>query len=199
MPLQVTVDAGQPPVTVADAKLHLRVDHAADDALIGRLVDAAERHVQDWTRLQLRARTIVEHLDDFPGAGSDGLRVFRPSGTPVQEIKSVKYFDTAGVLQTLDASAWQADVLSVPARVLPAPGADWPSVQAGRLLAVQVEYTCGHTPQTCPPTAKQAILLLVGHWYENREAVVAGTIATEVQLAAAHLLGSLWHGRLTGG
>ena len=38
------------------------------------------------------------------------------------------------------------------------------------------------------PDVEQAILLLVGHWYANREAVAVGTIATAMPLAVERLL-----------
>lgn len=38
------------------------------------------------------------------------------------------------------------------------------------------------------PDVEQAILLLVGHWFANREGVAMGTISTTVPLAVERLL-----------
>jgi uncharacterized phiE125 gp8 family phage protein len=173
------------------------VDHESDDSLIGDLVAAAAGQVEAWTGRAMVVRTYTLYLDAFPAAGPDGRRTLRLPMPPLAEVKFVKYFDEDGADRTMDEADYQVDSAGEPARLLPAPGEDWPATQDGRINAVRVQFNAGHADAaSCPREARQAVLLLVGHWYENREAVVTGTIATEIQLGVRAILGPLWHGHL---
>lgn len=172
------------PLDLAEAKLHLRVDHGHEDALISALIRAA----REWTENYL-ARTLIESqwemtLDAFPC----GL-IEIPFG-PVTEIGAVEYVDLDGVDSLADeGDIWQADLGMVPARLVPVNGQSWPATKA-QLNAVKITYTAGYgeTGTSVPEPIRQAMKLLIGDWYENRGQSVIGTLVEELPMAVPHLL-----------
>lgn len=199
------------PVTLAELRQQLRLVSTNDDTLVTSLGIAARQYVETVTRRALMTQTWTLYLDRFPTYWQDwnnwtGRRTWARSARrlstdayrdvtirleqpPVQSISSVKYYDTASVLQTLDPVQYITDVANEPARLVPAPGFYWPTAQY-QVNAVQIEFVAGFASAALvPETLKAAIKLLVGHWYENRVAVTEGTTA-EMPLAVRSLLES---------
>ena len=104
---------------------------------------------------------------------------------PVTSVTSVTYYDDNNDLQTLSASNWEADVLGNPARFRLK---SIPSVY-DRMGALQVYFTCGYSSaDLVPKDIKQALLLIIGHLYENRQDVVTGTQVNEMPLASRYIM-----------
>lgn len=161
MAIVITAAATVFPVTTAEAKTHLRVDGTAEDTYIGELVKAATNHVEMFCGRSYSAQTLTLYLDEF----TSEILLLRG---PVASVSSVKYYDTAGTLQTLPTTVYQSDTYSDPATITLKDGQSWPDVQA-RKNAVEVAYTVGSA--TVPDAVKLAIKLLVGQWFEMRSAV----------------------------
>lgn len=174
-------------LSIDDAIAHLRLeDDAPDVDLVEALCAAADRHVEQVTRRCLLTQQWRLTLDAFPCTDDPTIRL---PLAPVASVQSVTYVDTAGATQTLSAGAYQVDVTSLPPRLLPAPGTSWPRTREGAIAAVAVTFTAGYGANTAVPAdLKSALRLLLGHLYENREAVVTGTIVTTVPLAVEALL-----------
>lgn len=158
-------------VAIADLRQHLKLDTTAgvhaDDALVLALAASAAEFCEHACDRSFGEQTLELALDAFPVQVAIAL----PRG-PVTSIVSLKYLDADGVEQTLDSADYALDDYSTPAFVVPAVDTVWPSTYAA-INAVKVRYTAG--ANTLPPTIKSAILLLVGHWYEHREAVATGS------------------------
>ena len=183
MGLTLTTAPAAEPVTLVEAKAHLKVEVDADDTLISALVEAARQHAERFLNRQLVTATWKLTLDRWPEGTT--VRLPRP---PLSTITSVKYIDTAGDQQTLDAASYTVDAESEPGRVVPAYGVSWPAVRS-IINAIEISYTAGYGDADAVPQAiKQAILFLVGHWYEHREEVVDGTSPCELPQAARMLL-----------
>ncbi len=90
------------PVSLAEAKLHLRVDDNADDVLIGALITAARQHAEHDTRRALVTQTWKLVLDAFPES------VITLDRAPVSAVVSVVYTDPDGVSQTLAPGGYRA-------------------------------------------------------------------------------------------
>jgi uncharacterized phiE125 gp8 family phage protein len=178
------------PVSLADAKLHLRETGTAQDALIRSLIASARQQAEELTRRAFMTQSWSVYLDAFPLAMRDFR--FGPVGSPlwpyqtkpaaaielprppVQSITWVKYYDqAAGALQTLDPTLYILDAASEPARLFPAPGASWPATQL-RPNAVEVRYVAGYgaDAETVPEPIRSWMLLRLAAMYENREEVV---------------------------
>jgi uncharacterized phiE125 gp8 family phage protein len=181
MPLKLITSPVAEPITLAEAKLHLRVDVSDDDALIGALITSARQAAEHEIGRALMLQTLELSLDSFSqetGNQCDRhtyrIVLPRPPLASVAPVVSVKYLDTVGVLQTLDPSAYVIDDHSEPARLMPAYGTSWPSVRC-QPNAVLIRYQAGYaTAADVPAAIKSWMLLQIGAMYENREAVAAG-------------------------
>lgn len=179
----VTAPAAEP-ITLAEAKAHLRVDITDDDSLITALITAARQHVEVITRRQLITATWDLTLDTWP----DGDTILVPL-PPLQSVTSITYKDSAGTVYTLPTIDYIVDTAEEPGRVVLAYGKTWPSTTLYPAGAITVRFTAGYGAAAAVPQAiKQALLLMIGHWYENREAVAGGTVQREVPFAVEALL-----------
>ena len=162
--------AGPPaaePVTLADALTHLHevADGGANDAYITSLISVARQACEDRTERTLISTPWLLQLDAFPTCGAIALR-----SAPVLAVQSVQYLDEGGVWQTLGPAAYVLDAASVPARLVPAPGAEWPRTQVDAINAVRVSYTAGYgtTAAAVPLPLRQWILCYLHELYQNR-------------------------------
>lgn len=182
MPLTLVTAPTVEPLTVAEARQHLRVDGNDQDDVIARLVAAARRRCEAFTRRAFVTQTWDLTLDAFPCWTID---LPRP---PLQSVTHVKYLDTSGVQQTLSAALYTVDTKSEWARITPAYGQSWPSTR-DQVNAVEVRFVAGFgQPSTVPDDIKAAMLLMVGHLYEHREEV-ADLQTYRVPVAVEALLG----------
>ena len=248
------------PLSLAEAKLHLRVDGTADDTLIPPRISSARQYVEDFTGRDLVDQSHKLLLDAFPSW------VELP-GSPLVSVTSVTYIDENGATQTAAASLYDVDITTEPGTLRLAFDQTWPSTRStpnavtinydtgyvvpftvnttsdvftstartftdadivrvhnsggsdGALPAELAEKTDYHIrdvsgatfklsaaaggaaiditaagtgthyigPQVVPDFLLAAILLLVSHWYEHRDAVCEGGLA-EVPLTVKDLL-----------
>lgn len=172
----LTVAPTVEPFELAEAKAHLRVDFDDDDATIAGLIVAVRQHFEKETRRALVNQTWRATFWGFPRAG-----MIRPHGPlrigkgPISAISEIKYYDSANVLRTLDAALYQVDTTGEIAEIWPAVDQCWPDFQR-RPDAVQVTFVAGYgaAAANIPQLFKQCMLLLLGHWYANREIMLAG-------------------------
>jgi uncharacterized phiE125 gp8 family phage protein len=165
MSWSVTTPPDAEPVTLEEAKAHLRIDDTASDTLVTTLIQAAREHVEMVCERALMPQVWTERQDSFPA-------VLALRGGMVSAVSSVKYVDADGAQQALDAAAYLADLTKEPATVQPVYGTEWP-VTRQQPGAVAVEYAVGYADAASVPAAlKAAILLIVGDLYANREASV---------------------------
>jgi uncharacterized phiE125 gp8 family phage protein len=150
------------PVTLAEARAHLRVTSTTEDALILALLYAATEHAEDFTRRRFITQTWELVLDRFP-------EEFALPNPPLQSVSSLKYLDEAHVEQTLASSAYQVDVVSEPGRVTAAIDTSWPSLSE-KINAVTLRFVCGYGGATKVPFAiKAAVLLHVEAHFDKDE------------------------------
>lgn len=170
------------PVTLAEAKAHLRVDTAADDALISSLIVTSRLHIEAALGLALIAQSWSLRLNEWPLHGAVVLPL-----RPVTAVTAVKVTDAAGAPITLAASLYLLDRASIPSRLLPTDSWVAPGVAAN---GIAIDFTAGYgaVAADVPQPIRQALLLLVAHWYENREPVRAGDHAAPVPLTVNDLL-----------
>lgn len=196
------------PVSLEEAKLHLRVDGDEEDALIATQIRAATENAEAYTGRALATAKYRLVLDGPPlgrlgaprlhpeveipvsfGQGffsvtlsKRGLKIPLP---PLQSVEAVRYIDPDGATQVLDSSAYVVDVANEPGRLVMLQG--WPALSTNRPGALSVEFTAGYAQGKVPAAIKAGILLHVGYLYANREPI-AGYVGGFVQWAAVEAL-----------
>lgn len=167
------------PVTLAEAKLHLRVDHTDDDTLITELIKAARVFVEKFTARALVEQTWELVIDAFP---TNEILIPLP---PLISVTSIKYDDLDGAEQTLPGTEYSVDTVSQPGWVVPVT-TGWPSSVFNGINSVRIQYAAGYASANSPPTdnvpssLKSAILLQIGNLYQNRESQVVGTVVNQL-------------------
>ncbi len=176
-------------VTLSEAKAHLRVDVDDDDVLIQALIDTAVAHLEGRGGVLGRAlltQTWDLRLDGFP---ADDSYIDLPL-PPLQSVGLIEYTDRDGVTQIMATSDYRVNTRTLVGRVTLAPTKVWPETIADDVGVVRIRFTAGYgAASAVPPPIKQAILLLVGPWYQNREAV--GQVGQPVALAVEALTAPL--------
>lgn len=175
MTLKLITGPASEPLTLDEAKLHLRVDHSADDALITSIIVAARQGAEHLTGRALITQTWELALDAFPVAG---IAIARAG---VQAITSVTYVDVAGATQTLASNTYSLDAETTPAWLLPAIDTTWPDT-LDTANALRVRFTCGYgdAASDVPDGIKAWMRLQIGAMYAQREAFVVGKPAVEI-------------------
>lgn len=198
MTWKVAVQPTTEPITLAEARMHLRlttdsVDSPAEethpeDLLVSALVTAARQYAETYLQRALCDQQVEVVLDSFPSN-----EIALPL-SPIVEVLYLTYVDENGDSQTLDPSQYVLDNDQEPGWLLPLIDTTWPTTY-GVINAVRIRYRAGYSSpddspndRPIPEVIKRAMLLLVGNWYENREATVIGTIATTLDLAVKEML-----------
>ena len=178
MPLQLVTPPAEEPVSLAEAKQHLRVDGGDDDLLIGSLITAARQAAETKTGRQLITARWKLLLDAFPGPlmqSASGASFSLPGHAillakcPVQSVVSIEYLDMNGTTQVMPSSDYVLDAACEPARLTPAFGKTWPPTLP-QMGAVSVTFDAGYgTASAVPEGLKSWIKLRVGSLYGHRE------------------------------
>ncbi len=179
MPLELVTPPAIEPVTLDDAKAHLKVDTTDDDALITALIAAARARAEWHTRRAFITQSWTLWLDCWPGAQGDddlppALSTTPPLPVqiplpPLQSVASITTYamdDSATVMST---SLYQVDTASAPARVALKIGATVP-VNLRAMNAIAIAFTAGYgdAASDVPDAIKRAILMIVADLYANR-------------------------------
>jgi len=183
MALALTSAPAVEPVSLAEAKAHLRVDEDAEDNLISALMTSARSWVERQYGLALITQGWSLYLDRVPEGGAVALPL-----APLQTVESIRLHAEDGGATELEAGDYAYDALSKPARLV------FKSVSGGaslrRLNGIEIAYRCGFGDgaDDVPAPIRQALLLLIAHWFERREPVLAGGEPPEVPAMVAGLL-----------
>jgi uncharacterized phiE125 gp8 family phage protein len=159
------------PIDLAEAKLHLRIDHDDENTLISNLITLARQEIERLTGLCLAEQSWILTYDRWPG------REIKLPIWPVVMVDGISYLDEEGTSTPIDEDDYLLDTFSRPARIVLAKNASWPGVELWPVNGVQITLTAGYNMDGCtgseemPMRYRQAMLLMIGHYYENREAV----------------------------
>ena len=183
MSLSVAVAPSAEPLSLADAKTHLRVSTTASDAYITALVTVARRHVENVTGRALITQTLDYTLVELSN------RMTLPRA-PVQSITSVKLYSDANAESTVAASVYNTSSASESVAVVLNDAESWPSVTLRSFDPVVIRFVAGYgvAASSVPEDFVHAIKLLVGHWFETREPIVVGSITAPVPMTVDALL-----------
>ncbi len=197
--LQLTVDSAVEIITIAEAKIYIRVDGSDEDSLITDMIKMARLKIESYTSRAFINQTFDYFIDMFPSnfrrepwwdgtrTGRSDHHLFNQSDflklpkSPVTSITSISTFAADNTETTFDASNFRLDNASVPARIVLNDNAVWPS-DLRDTQAVKIVFVAGYgaTAADVPALVKQATYSLVAHYYENR-GDMGGEIPTNIK------------------
>jgi uncharacterized phiE125 gp8 family phage protein len=195
MNLKVLARGTSEPVTLAEAKLHLRVDVTDDDALITAMISAAREMIERYTSRTLIYTAYRMTMDmwtwDIELPRSPAIEAAANLVTGINYITPrIRYWDNDYVQQTITYADDDFELLldnNPPLLVLP-PSTIWPITAPLQRGAIEIDWIAGYGSSSTgiPQLLRLAIMMLVAHWYEHREAV--GSFGSEVPLAVDSVL-----------
>jgi uncharacterized phiE125 gp8 family phage protein len=165
------------PVSLAEAKAHIRVTHNDDDTYINTLISAARRLIEQRYDLALLQQNWSVYVDCWPRDGIFKLPLF-----PLLAIIDVNYYGDDDVAATLDHAHYYLDGATNPSRLVLRNGRSFPA-PGRRVNGIELKLTAGFgaTAASVPTQIKQALLIILSDWYASRGDVDAGQIPISAQ------------------
>ncbi len=183
MALVMTSGPATEPITVDEAKAHLRVDDTAEDILITSLVLTSRLHIESALGLAMITQNWRLLLDKWPR----DRRVHFPL-RPVQTVSEVRVLASDGTPTVVSSDNYIVDVASTPARLVPQQ-TGWPA--PGRPAnGIEIDFVAGFGTNSTdvPAPLRHALLLLVAHWYEHRDPIEIGSPDVAIPPGVSRLL-----------
>lgn len=174
------------PLEIGEVLNHLRVDGLEEANLITALIGVAREYAETFTGRALITQTWDLTLDCWPYGVT--IELPRP---PLQSVTSIKYLDIEGVEATVDSgSVYLVDTTNRPGRIRLRLGQSWPADTLREMAAITVRFVAGYgdDPDDVPQMIRQAMLLMIGDLYENRETSIVGTTVGKTTFATDSLL-----------
>lgn len=183
MALELLSGPAGEPVALADARLHLRVDTTDDDSFISSLITTSRLQVEAALGLGLMTQIWLLQADCWPLNGLVELPL-----RPVQSVDEIRVLDADGNATVLDSISYAVDLNSDRPRIASRTGY-WP-IPGARLNGIEIEFSVGFGAESSavPDDIRQALLLLIAHWYEHRGLEPGDTNPTSIPNAISSLL-----------
>lgn len=187
-PLELVTAPTRYPVSREEAKAQCRITIDDEDAVTDRYIATATAFCEQEIDGH---RQIMQATYDLPVAcwWEGPLKLPRP---PLSSVTWVKYYDTGGTLQTLSSSVYLVRTpWRLPGTIERAPGQSWPTCQSDRRLPIVIRFVAGYgtVPSAVPQTIRQAVLLLVAHWHNQRgPEISSGAVPKALDFAVRALL-----------
>jgi uncharacterized phiE125 gp8 family phage protein len=186
------------PLSLEEAKAHLRETASEQDGLIAGYILAAREFVESATQRKLITQTLDYSIDYGWPCIWDGSYTRNRIEFPlaqVASVTSVSYVDAVGATQTLSGSSYVTSINGPVPYIEPAYGVTWPTVRS-QPAAVTVRFVAGTALTQVPHALLQAMRMMISHFYANREAVNVGNIITEFPLGVEALISQYRNARL---
>lgn len=192
MPLILTSGPAAEPISLSEAKAHSRVDSDMEDTLMNSLILAARLHIEQKLDLALISQDWSLYLDRWPDTPYVELPL-----APLINVQAVRIYNASGSSETVDHGSYTVDLASRRPRIARNSGQSWP-VPGQVINGIEIAFTAGYgaTSDDVPMPIRQAIKMLVAHWYEAREPVVLDEDAETVPETVVSLIAPYRSARL---
>lgn len=176
------------PVSLAEARAHLQDPPQQDDAMISTLITVARQYIEEVASIRFMTQTWDIFLEEFP----DDEDIDLPFA-PLQSVTYLKYTDSANTQYTFSSSLYHVDTAHEPGEITLAYGEQWPTVTLKTSNPIVVRAVFGYASASdVPAPLRQAMLLLIEHYYTNRGLVVisdrAGARDVEIPFTVSALI-----------
>jgi uncharacterized phiE125 gp8 family phage protein len=183
MSLILTSQPALEPISLAEAKAHLRLDTSTEDLLITALISTARLQIEAALSIALIHQTWTYVLDRWPPTPNINLPL-----SPVAELLAVRTFDQDHLPTPQPLTAFQLDGSATPPRLRRNASTTAPTLRAMNAIEISFIAGFGATPASVPAPIRQALLLLVAHWFEHRDPADAEQPATTIPDAISSLI-----------
>ena len=164
MAIKVIAPPATEPLSLSEAKLHLRVDGSTDDALITALIKSAREFCEDYQGKKFITQTLELVLDNFP---SREFIEFKAC-SPVQSVTSVIYTDSDGLEKTLDPEEYIVDTDSFINKIALGYGKTWPATTLQPINGIRIRFIAGYgIANDVPESVKWAMVLHMRTLYDD--------------------------------
>lgn len=170
--LKVITEPTAEPIELSNVKQFLRIDHMDEDLLISGMISAAREHSETFTRRSLALKKYELTVNDF----RERISLPKPPFVSLDKI-IVKDIDGNELIVSdyLISGSEYIDLLI-----------EWPNVELYPVDAIKIQYQSGY--EELPKPIEQAMLLMISHFYTNRETVVVGTSVAKMPFSVETLL-----------
>ena len=181
---KITGEPAEEPISLAEAKSHLRVTFSDDDSMIEEMIKTARKLVELWTGRALVTQTWEHFLNQFPFV--DFIELPLP---PLASVTNIVYTDQDDADTTVDSSTYEVDSVSYIGSIDLKIGESWPSAALARTNPIKITFVAGYgAAADVPENFKRAIYYMISQQYENREPILIGTIQSEMPFALGAML-----------
>lgn len=170
-------------VTLAEAKHYLRLGDPAEDVLVQSLIVTSRAHIEAALGLALVTQSWRLAIDRWPDDGIVEVAI-----APLRSVTAIRARMIGASPVTLPLAGFAIDTGLRPARIALRPGAIPLTTEPISGLEIDLVAGFGDQPADVPPPIRHALLLLVSHWYENREPALVGHPSTRIPLSVSDLL-----------
>ena len=175
------------PVSLAEAKAHLRVSGTSEDLLIASLITAARVHLELALSCAFITQTWSWFLDGWP----QRMRLELPLG-PARSISAIRVLTAGDVITTMPAQSYLLTGRARPPRLTLKERGHWSNggpQPAYGADGIEIEFIAGFgdAPADVPAPLRLALLLLIAHWFEQRAPIEVGRGGTELPPMIAEL------------
>jgi uncharacterized phiE125 gp8 family phage protein len=175
------IHASQSYISLEDVKAHLRVVNTDEDAYIAALLDVAFDAVEQHLTYPVRLTKVQYTAYSWTGS------VFIPGR--FQALDTIKYYtDPANVLTTMAGTEYATQIRETGFYLEWINDTTLPDTYEDRLDGVQYNLQMGWIPGDLPASIRQAVLLNIGDYYEERKNTIIGTIETSLSRGSEFLL-----------
>ncbi|KJR48407.1 hypothetical protein UF75_1205 [Desulfosporosinus sp. I2] len=185
MNLVLTTPPAIEPLEVQEVKDYLRVDDTTEDNFLSAIITASREYCESFQNRAYITQTWQLSFDYWPA-----YVIELPRGN-LQTVNRVTYKSSIGEEVTLQEHVdYHYSTRGILGRLSPVYGKSWLSFVPTSLDAIVIDYTCGYgdLAESVPAKVIQAMKLLIGYWYENREAAVIGSVSRELEFSVTSLL-----------
>lgn len=183
MALKRITQPTEEPITLQEAKEHIRVSITEEDQYIEPLIKVARETCEEFQNRAYVEQSWLLTFDNWPQFPVKLPRV------PLQAVTKIEYKTEDGTLNEWDSNNYAVDDVSEPGRIALRSNYNIPGDNLYPINGIQITYTAGYSENdNIPERVKHAMKLLIGHWYENREAIVLGSAPRELPFAVKALL-----------
>lgn len=165
MALKIITPPAAEPITLDEAKQHLRIIGSDDDIILLSMIRQAREFCEDFQNKKYITQTLEMVLDSFPNCNCisfDGC-------SPVQSVESIKYYDTSEQEYIFDSSNYIVDTDSFVNRIVLGYCKLWPTIALQTVNAVRIRFTAGFgdKAESIPETVKWAMILHMRLLYDD--------------------------------